>query len=266
MALQPLIQAAEDVLGLDAPKRQRTLWRIDAGGGSADDVNWIRERDCQLLTKDYSAIRAARLAQSVQVWYPDPQVKGREVGLVLQPQAYVRATTQIAVRARKKNGGWGYAVLITTLSAADVLELLDRPRLLAEDAATALLAYVYCYDQRAGGVEIQIKGDKQDLGLTKRNKRQFTAQQVVVLLASVAHNVVIWARQWLSETSDRFAGYGIVRMVRDVFQTRGRVTLSPDGKVTDIVLDRNEPMILDIVKGLRILLTDKTVTINLGEI
>jgi hypothetical protein len=265
-ALQPLIQAAEDVLGLDAPKRSRTLWRIDAGGGSEDDVNWVLERGYHLLTKDYSSIRAARLAQSVQVWYPDPKVKGREVGLVTHPQAYVRTTTQIAVRARKKNGRWGYAVLITTLSAADVLELLDRPRTLAEDAATALLAYVYCYDLRAGGVEIQIKGDKQGLGLTKRNKRKFTAQQVVVLLASVAHNVVIWARQWLAETSTRFAGYGIVRMVRDVFQTRGRVTLSTDGKVTDIVLDRNEPMILEIVKGLRILLTDKTVTINLGEI
>jgi hypothetical protein len=205
-ALQPLILAAEDILGLDAPKRSRTLWRIDAGGGSEDDVNWVLERNYHLLTKDYSSQRAARLAQSVQAWYPDPKVKGREVGLVTQPHTYVRATTQIAVRARKKNGRWGYAVLITTLSASEIAELMDRPKTQAGDAVAVLLAYVYCYDQRAGGVEIQIKGDKQGLGLTKRNKRKFTAQQVVVLLASVAHNVVIWARQWLSEVSARFAG------------------------------------------------------------
>ncbi len=265
-ALQPLIRAAEDVLALDAPKRSRTLWRIDAGGGSEDDVNWVLARDYHLLTKDYSSQRAARLTQSVQVWHPDPKVKGREVGLVTQPHAYVRATTQIAVRAHKKNGRWGYAVLITTLSASEILELLECPRTRADDPASVLLAYVYGYDQRAGGVEIQIKGDKQGLGLTKRNKQKFTAQQVVVLLASVAHNVVIWARQWLSEVSARFAGYGIVRMVRDVFQMRGRVTLTSDGKVTDIVLDQNEPLVLEIVKGLRTLLTDKTVTINLGEI
>ena len=55
-------------------------------------------------------------------------------------------------------------------------------------------------------------------------------------------------------------------MVRDVFQMRGRVTLTTDGTVTDIVLDQGEPMVLEIVKGLRALLTDKTVTINLGEI
>jgi hypothetical protein len=205
-ALQPLILAAEEVLGLDAPKRARTLWRIDAGGGSEDDVNWVLARDYHLLTKDYSAKRAARLAQSVQVWYPDPKVQGREVGLVTQPHPYGRATTQIAVRARKKNGRWGYAVLITTLSASDILELLERPPSQVENSAAVLLAYIYCYDQRAGGVEIQIKGDKQGLGLTKRNKRKFTAQQVVVLLASIAHNVVIWARQWLAEVSTRFAG------------------------------------------------------------
>lgn len=265
-ALQPLIQAAEDVLGLDAPKRARTLWRIDAGGGSEDDVNWVLARDYPLLTKDYSSQRAARLAHSVQTWYPDPKVKGREVGLVTQPHTYGRATTQIAVRAHKKSGRWGYAVLITTLSATEILEVLARPQTQAEDPAAVLLAYVYAYDQRAGGVEIQIKGDKQGLGLTKRNKRKFTAQQVVVLLASIAHNVVIWARQWLSEVSVRFTGFGIVRMVRDVFQTRGRITLTTNGKVTDIVLDQNEPMALEIVKGLWTLLTDKTVTVNLGEI
>jgi hypothetical protein len=265
-ALQPLILAAEDVLGLDTPKRFRTLWRIDAGGGSEDDVNWVLARDYHLLTKDYSSKRAARLAQSVAVWYPDPKVKGREVGLVTQPHAYACATTQIAVRAHKKNGRWGYAVLITTLAASEIVELTDRPKAPAADSTAVLLAYVYCYDQRAGGVEIQIKGDKQGLGLTKRNKRKFTAQQVVVVLASVAHNVVIWARQWFAEVSARFAGYGILRMVRDVFQMRGRVTLTTEGRVTDIVLDQGEPMVLEIVKGLRALLTDKTVTINLGEI
>lgn len=265
-ALQPLIQAAEDVLGLEGPKRSRTLWRIDAGGGSEDDVNWVLARGYHLLTKDYSSQRAARLAQSVQVWHPDPKVKGREVGLVTQPHPYVRATTQVAVRARKKNKSWGYAMLITTLSAVEIAELMAQPKAQAEDAVAMLLAYVYGYDQRAGGVEIQIKGDKQGLGLTKRNKRKFTAQQIVVVLASVAHNVVIWARQWLSEASARFMGLGILRMVRDVFQTRGCITLSTDGQVTSIVLDQNEPMVLEIVKGLRTLLPDKNVSINLGEI
>ncbi len=34
-----------------------------------------------------------------------------------------------------------------------------------------LLAYVHFYDQRGGGIEIEIKEDKQGLNTTKRNKK-----------------------------------------------------------------------------------------------
>lgn len=38
-AFVPLVQAAEETLQLDQSKRRRTLLRVDAGGGSLDDVN-----------------------------------------------------------------------------------------------------------------------------------------------------------------------------------------------------------------------------------
>jgi hypothetical protein len=57
------------------------------------------------------------------------------------------------------------------------------------------LAYVTCYDQRGGGIETAFKGDKQGLGLTKRNKKRFEAQHMLVLLGSLAHHAVIWARR-----------------------------------------------------------------------
>src|SRR3954468_135236 len=44
-ALQPLVQAAEAVLDLNDVRRKRTLVRVDAGGGSLDDINWLLERD-----------------------------------------------------------------------------------------------------------------------------------------------------------------------------------------------------------------------------
>ncbi len=40
-ALQPLMQAAEKTLRLDQAKRARTIVRVDSGGGSLDDVNWL---------------------------------------------------------------------------------------------------------------------------------------------------------------------------------------------------------------------------------
>jgi hypothetical protein len=65
-ALQPLVQAAEMVLELNQQRRKRTLVRVDAGGGSLDDVNWLLARDYVVLAKDYSAARSSRLAKSVE--------------------------------------------------------------------------------------------------------------------------------------------------------------------------------------------------------
>jgi len=131
---------------------------------------------------------------------------------------------QIAARSRKKNGQWSYAVLICTLSPQEILALMGQPAELAEDRGRVLLAYVHCYDDRGGGVETQVKGDRQGLGLTKRNKK-FTAQQVLMLLGSLAHNVTIWARHWLAQTSHKLRELGILRMVRDAFQIRGHIAL-----------------------------------------
>jgi hypothetical protein len=43
-ALQPLMEAAETTLELDEATRARTIVRVDAGGGSLDDINWLLER------------------------------------------------------------------------------------------------------------------------------------------------------------------------------------------------------------------------------
>lgn len=264
--LQPLLQKAAHVLALDATKRTRTILRVDAGGGSQDDVNWMLDQDYHLITKDYSSKRAAKLAGSVHVWYPDPKVKGREVGLVSQPHLYHRTTTQIAVRSSKKNGRFGYAVLITTLSATDILELVGQARTKANDLPAVLLAYVAFYDARSGGVETQIKGDKQGLGLTKRNKKKMAAQQIVVLLAMLAHNVIMWARQWLVASAPDLRRYGVLRMVRDVFTMRGRIRFDQTLSPCDIFLDRADRLATRILVGLRRLLKNTNVSINLGEI
>jgi hypothetical protein len=201
-ALQPLMQEAEATLELDERKRARTIVRLDSGGGSLDDVNYLLARGYLVVTKDYSGKSACKLAKSVQLWYDDPQNPGRQFGWVTEPaDAYVRPVVRIAVRCRKNNDQWASAVLISALSTEQVLALMRQPLSAHSDPATVLLAYVNFYDQRGAGVETSFKGDKQGLGLTKRNKKRFEAQQILVLLGSLVHNVVIWARQWLSQFS-----------------------------------------------------------------
>ena len=263
-ALQPLMLAAEKTLHLDASKRSRTIVRLDAGGGSLDDVNWLLSRSYQVHGKDYSGQQAKRLARTVEHWFTDPHQPERQFGWVTEvSSAYVRPVQRIAVRCRQQDGEWAVGVLLSTLSARQVLVLTGQPLALLEDPAAVLLAYVTFYDQRGGGVETSFKGDKQGLGLGKRSKKRFPAQQMVMLLGSLAHNVIIWAHHWLA--SPTLHHYGTLRMVRDVFHISGFLLIDACGQVAQIVLNQAAPLAPALVHPLRKLLLCAHVAVNLGQ-
>ena len=266
-ALRPLLSAAEQILDLDAAKRARTIVRIDAGGGSVSEINWLLSRDYQVMAKDYSGQRAQKLALSVTNWVDDPRIEGRQVGWVTTPaSAYVREVRRIAVRCRKKSGAWGVGVLISTLSPADVLSLTAQPTTKVTEEATVLLAYVSFYDARGGGVETAFKDDKQGLGITKRNKKRFEAQQMVMLLNELAHNVLVWARGWLAAALPQIARYGLLRLVRDIWHISGFVERDRHGHIIRIVLNQLAPVARGLGMALRRLLAPTQVVVNLGQI
>ena len=105
-------------------------------------------------------------------------------------------------------------VLISTLRPEEGIALSGQPVDSQTDPSAVLLAYVYVYDQRGGGVETAIKGDKQGLGVTKRHTKRFEAPQLVTQLHALAHHTMVWARPWLSPSVPRIRQWGIMRMVR----------------------------------------------------
>ena len=263
-ALQPLILAAEATLQLDEDKRSRTIVRVDAGGGSLADVNWLLARGYLVHCKDYSGQHAKRLAKSVTDWYADPHQPERQFGWVTEAaDAYVRPVKRIAVRCRKPDGTFAYGVLISALSAQQALTQTGQSLCLLEDPAAVLLAYVTFYDQRGGGVETSFKGDKQGLGKGLRSKKRFEAQQMLVLLGSLAHNVIVWARHWLA--SPTLHHYGTLRMVRDVLHMSGFLLTDACGQVVQIVLNQAAPLASALVDPLRKLLLCAQVAVNLGQ-
>jgi hypothetical protein len=139
---------------------------------------------------------------------------------------------RIAVRCRKQDGGWAARVLLSTVEASDVLHLTGQPPSQLTDPQAVLWAEVSFYDQRGGGIETALKGDKQGLGLTKRNKKRFEAQQMVVLLGSLTHNTIIWARSFLA--APQLRSYGMLRMVRDVFHISGFLGVDARGQIVQI--------------------------------
>jgi hypothetical protein len=263
-ALQPLVEAAETTLQLDAAKRARTLIRVDAGAGSLDDLNWLLARGYEVMAKEYSGQRVLRLAKTVVEWVQDPVWPERSFGWVTeQALGYVRPVQRIAVRCRRQDGTFAYGILICSLSAEQVLAVLRRPSSQAADPVAVLLAYVTFYDQRGGGIETTFKGDKQGLGLTKRNKKRFEAQHMLTLLGSLAHNVVVWARHWLAVPQVQQCG--ILRMVRDVFHVSGFLCFDAVGSVVAIVLNQDARLARSLAQSLRALLTPLHIVISLGE-
>ena len=135
----------------------------------------------------------------------------------------------------------------------------------ANDPRTVLLAYVYFYDQRGGGVETAIKQDKQGLSTSKRNKKRFPAQMMISLLEVLAHNLLVWARRWLAPRCPKIARFGLLRLVRDAFRMNGIVIQDHEAHIIKIVFNQADPLAKELQSGFAALFAQQQLAIILGE-
>lgn len=261
-SLGELVHSAQGVLDLNQARRQRTLVRVDAGGGTDEDINALLADDYQIMVKVKHYKRSAKLCRSVTTWYADPKVAGRELGWVETPQAYARATRQLAIRNRKRTGRWSYHVVVLTLTDDQLFWLARQPRRAKPTLQQLALAALHAYDLRSGGVETSNKGSKYGLGLTKRNKRRFDAQHMLVLLAQLAYNLITWTRCLLVTADKRLAHFGCLRMVRDLFHIPGQIQLDAQGHLLQITLRASQPFAWAIAHAL----ASHDMSIILGQI
>lgn len=84
---------------------------------------------------------------------------------------------------------------------------------------------------------------------------------MVMLLGSLVHNVVFWVRRWLAVP--QLQHYGILRMVRDVFQVSGFLLLDPAGQIVQIVLNQDAFLAHFLLNSFQGLLAPLNITIRL---
>ena len=203
-ALKMALSEVETRLGWTRERRQRIVLRLDGGFGTTEVLNWLLSRGYQVVGKISHSGRVRQLRQALGPWQPTSS-PGREIAAVLKPHRFCRATRQWVIRTPKEQGGYQYAVLVTTWTDLEPGALADA------------------YDGRAM-IEATFCQDKQALGLVTRRQRRWEAQQMVLLLARLAHHLLLWGRQWLSRvpsTRRRLQGYGLVRLLRDVWAVPG---------------------------------------------
>ncbi len=289
-AFKDLVQKMERTLSLET-KAQRKLirLRLDGGFGTDENINYALWRDYHLLVKMYSGNRAKVLARSVQEWVdisPGPDNRPRQAGWVSAPHRYCRKTRQLVIRMPKKKGdGYKHSVLVTTDMNAD------------------LHATVSDYDGRSGVPESTFCQDNQGLGNRKRRKRGFVAQQMLMLLTQLAHNLIRWMQNWLTKAMESSAKYstsamsssatsssddwwvpasipvpsdadlaiatlnsfGMKRFVRQVLCLSGVVVVRK-GKVRQVKLNPLYPLISRITIAFEALLTPYGIAVSLYEI
>jgi hypothetical protein len=204
-------------------------------------------------------------------WISDPQHPHRQMGWAeCECIGFVRPVKRLVLRwppmseEKRKKRPFHYACLLSTLEPAEVIQQLRLPVHTVENADAVTLAYSAFYDKRGGTVEVEIKESKQGIGINKRSKKRFAAQQMVMLLGSLAHNIIVWSRRWLTADAPRFAKYGALRIVRDLFHISGLVEFDGAGHILRITLNKAAPLVREITAALAKLLSATGVEIKVG--
>jgi hypothetical protein len=210
--LQPAVLATETALDLSPTQRKRTVWRLDGGAGSDEQISWLLQRGYQVVAKGMSNRRAEALARQVRRWdvYHDAWL-----GEVDPPVNYGRPV-RVFVKRRRKDDQFCYSYYVSTLILP---------------SKAHFLAY---YDRRGGAEVEQFRNDKTGLSMEARRKQSFVGQKGYIFLTDLAHNLLAdFAQRAL--VGSKFEAYGLKRIVRDLLALPGRLVFD-QGKLVRVEL------------------------------
>ncbi len=215
---RPAVEATESALELSPDQRKRTVWRMDGGSGSDEQLIWLLARGYQVMAKGYNNHRAAALGKQVQRW--DAFRHDCELGEVPAPVDYGRPV-RVFVKRKLKEGEFHHSYYVSTLTLP------------------SKGAFLHLYDARGAAEVEQFRNDKDGLSLEARRKSSFTGQQGYILLTDLAHNLLAdFAHRALK--GSRFEGYGPKRIVRDLLQIPGRLVFEDQRLIRVELLSQNQ--------------------------
>lgn len=233
-AYLPTVASLDTFLNLTPEQKQRTLLRSDAGFGSDANVNQALLAGWQVLTKNKGGRRPPALARDV------PADQWQSVGVecwaapAVHPPSYVRPTQCLVLRWRNQKGQMKTSVVLCSITTWAVPETIAH------------------YDDR-GACEGEIQADKMGLKLERRRKKRLAAQEALILLTDLAHNLLAWVPSWMFP-DEPLAGFGPTRLIEDVFHLPGRLFFC-NGRLTEVQLNELHPYAQAVAVALERLLS-----------
>lgn len=236
---QPTIAALESLVPWAKWQKQQTIFRTDSGFGSDDNINYALRHHWQVLTKGHGGRRPAALMRQLAAasWL----LVGQERWVATVPSAPV------------------YAVPTQTL----LLKWLNQRR--QTKMATVVCSrldwtpqqVIHHYDDR-GQCETQIQADKGGLKLTRRRKQSLPAQEALILLTDLAHNLVAWSRHWMA-LDKPLNTFGTTRFIEDLLAIPGQLIFH-NGRLLEVRLNEQHPYAKNVARALHSLLLHFDIT------
>lgn len=230
----PVLEAINHSLNFTPAQKQRTILRSDSGFGGDDNVNYALADQWQVLTKGSGGHRPGVFAQQVQstawlVLRPDD----RWVAQTVNPPTYIKPVQHLVLRWQTQSRELKHATVVCSILDWSMAEIIDH------------------YDDR-GACEAEIQADKGGLKLCKRRKKQLAAQEALILLTDVAHNLLAWASAWMFPQGP-LVEFGTTRLVEDVLTIPGRLIFEGEHLV-EVQLNELHPHASQVALGLERLL------------
>ena len=201
---KPALQTLEKHWPWSPTQRQQVIIRTDAGLGTDANINFALWRQFQVLMKGFSGKRTqAWVKQLDQPDWIEDVARLRAITAAPVSLRFGRRTQNYLLRWTSPQGKLSYGSLISSLLDVNPLTTLRL------------------YDGR-GADEGEIASDKSGLLLPKRRKLSLAAQEALVLLTDVAHNLLAWLHPWALRDTP-FAGLGPLCLVTDVLSVPGHL-------------------------------------------
>lgn len=157
----------------------------------------------------------------------------RWVAAAVDPPAYVRPTQHLVLRWRTEAGLVKHSTVVCSVLDWSWAEVIAH------------------YDDR-GACETEIQADKGGLKLERRRKKHLAAQEALILLTDVAHNLLAWTSHWMFP-SGPLAGFGPLRLIEDVLTLSGHLRFE-DQRLVEVQLNVRHPHATAVAAGLERLL------------
>jgi DDE family transposase len=230
----PVLQALDSFLGFSDAQKARTILRSDAGFGSDSNVNSALTAHWQVMTKSSGGRRpTAVMRQIPDAAWQELRSDDRWVAEAPAPVQLARPVQGVALRWRTQRGDLKQALVVCSVAGWSAAELIAA------------------YDDR-GACETEIQADKGGLQMGRRRKKSAAAQEALILMTDVAHNLLAWMTPQMFP-SGPLAQMGPTQLVQDVLAMPGRLMFERRQLVA-VQLNQRHPYASEVASGLERLL------------